>query len=617
MATSEMLSALMPGAEQLLTCAVCLDFLKIPKILPCHHSFCLVCLENVLGRGYFLVCPKCRREVNITRRGISELPNDFRTDEIKNTLIKITQTKHHIAMCDACRTDNKHTTAIKYCIHCCINMCEECKESHEQTESFSFHIVCDVGNTSGNGEGMCSKHGKGYKYYCMECDKVLCPLCVMGACKQHEVKDLLGALESRRSESLHLLERLDTSLAKHRNLITMRNIDDSSKYDQLSKCVNRHAAYLIAKINENKRRILENVTLDQTRKQVKLEDEKRMLQERIKVINQVKGQITAANKPGMELQLLTNFKSLERVVDNENNRALPFPQNIDKDQLVFAGTEDLSTGLLRKVKMLAEPFLVWHHELPENCWGVEFLPEHGVAVSSGVFGSLWLLARDGTFKALIQENNKAGMFGMVYHDTLAALIAVSPVTHTGKVIDLHTASIVNDIRFADVQEPTGIAILSDSTFVVSDTYVSSCGVSIHTIDGERICSLDHKDPESGKSLFNCPSRIAVDGHDRIIIADEGDCCVKVFSRELELVVTIKQSDGCPPRGICTDTECNIFVASGNTITKYSPSGQWMEDSLVITKESSWKMNGIALDGSVGALAVLGSKDVSYYATLEL
>ena len=207
--------------------------------------------------------------------------------------------------------------------------------------------------------------------------------------------------------------------------------------------------------------------------------------------------------------MLSAFKTMERMVEFESNRSLPFPQELDKDQLVFCGIEDLGMGELKNAQPISQPFLMWHHELPENCWGTEFLPLHNVAVTSGVFGSLWLLGRDGTLKHLVQEANKVGLFGMTYHHSSGSLIVTSPGSHCAKVVNIHTASIVSEIKFSGVQEPTGIALLSDGNFVVTDTYASTCSVSIHSADGRRISKIENKDTNTESPLFSCPSRVTV------------------------------------------------------------------------------------------------------------
>ena len=63
MATKSSSEALKKLEEQL-TCPICLEQFTNPKILPCFHSFCLHCLENVapeLVEGNLcLPCPTCR-----------------------------------------------------------------------------------------------------------------------------------------------------------------------------------------------------------------------------------------------------------------------------------------------------------------------------------------------------------------------------------------------------------------------------------------------------------------------------------------------------------------------------------------------------------------------------
>ena len=40
--------SLAKGLNQELTCPVCLELFKIPKTLPCLHTFCEECLKGVL-----------------------------------------------------------------------------------------------------------------------------------------------------------------------------------------------------------------------------------------------------------------------------------------------------------------------------------------------------------------------------------------------------------------------------------------------------------------------------------------------------------------------------------------------------------------------------------------
>jgi len=64
------------GTEQ---CAICLDDIISPRLLPCIHAFCLECLEGYcrsLDRlaGDDVPCPQCRTEFNIPKNGVADFP---------------------------------------------------------------------------------------------------------------------------------------------------------------------------------------------------------------------------------------------------------------------------------------------------------------------------------------------------------------------------------------------------------------------------------------------------------------------------------------------------------------------------------------------------------------
>ena len=49
--------------DQELQCAICLEMLRDPRMLPCQHTFCLECLEKFskLGNGITIDCSLCKR----------------------------------------------------------------------------------------------------------------------------------------------------------------------------------------------------------------------------------------------------------------------------------------------------------------------------------------------------------------------------------------------------------------------------------------------------------------------------------------------------------------------------------------------------------------------------
>ncbi|XP_036393324.1 tripartite motif-containing protein 59 [Megalops cyprinoides] len=74
----------MDNLEEDLTCSVCYSLFTDPRVLPCSHTFCKACLDNVLQvSGNFsiwrplrvpLKCPNCRSVVELPPTGVEALP---------------------------------------------------------------------------------------------------------------------------------------------------------------------------------------------------------------------------------------------------------------------------------------------------------------------------------------------------------------------------------------------------------------------------------------------------------------------------------------------------------------------------------------------------------------
>lgn len=61
--------------NELLECSVCLDRLDhTSKVLPCQHTFCRRCLEEIVSTKGELRCPECRYLVEIP---VEDLPSNI------------------------------------------------------------------------------------------------------------------------------------------------------------------------------------------------------------------------------------------------------------------------------------------------------------------------------------------------------------------------------------------------------------------------------------------------------------------------------------------------------------------------------------------------------------
>ena len=56
--------------EEHLTCSVCLETFKDPKVLPCLHSYCHQCIVNLAKNANCntIDCPECRLTVQVRCR---------------------------------------------------------------------------------------------------------------------------------------------------------------------------------------------------------------------------------------------------------------------------------------------------------------------------------------------------------------------------------------------------------------------------------------------------------------------------------------------------------------------------------------------------------------------
>ncbi|XP_069020461.1 nuclear factor 7, ovary-like isoform X2 [Embiotoca jacksoni] len=188
------------GVEEMLMCPVCQDIFKDPRQLPCGHSMCMGCLENLMDHSDVpFRCPDCRAQFGQVVRvqknyALTSIAEDFRV----NRRIKEKQMK--CVYCDYC-LENK-TLAIKTCLKCEVSLCKEHVKDHLRLPVFTGHpLVQPVGDIL---DRKCPQHeDEVLKYYCTSSRRYICNICAL------QSKQLDVATEASTVLRRHLTQYMD------------------------------------------------------------------------------------------------------------------------------------------------------------------------------------------------------------------------------------------------------------------------------------------------------------------------------------------------------------------------------------------------------------------------
>ena len=127
-----------------ITCALCLDILEQPRILPCYHVYCKSCLETMestSGGGGMVSCPECRRIVQLPGNNTTNLPTAFHINRLKE-------------------------------IYFSMEKMPTIQDQHEETDSASDEIE--------QKSVPCPKHrSQTLDLYCKTCKKLVCRDCII------------------------------------------------------------------------------------------------------------------------------------------------------------------------------------------------------------------------------------------------------------------------------------------------------------------------------------------------------------------------------------------------------------------------------------------------------
>nr|XP_006813935.1 PREDICTED: E3 ubiquitin-protein ligase TRIM71-like [Saccoglossus kowalevskii] len=200
--------------EDFLSCSICLEIYKNPKVLPCLHTFCQQCLVTFKDKsGGVLKCATCRIQCDTP---IQELKSNFFLTSLLDTFQKQRQpSTDHPPVCETCQV-----TATHRCVDCPQFCCDVCVTVHERIPALRSHEVLTIdkyreiqsrGHLKVQSKVFCSVHKDSQlKFYCDTCQIPVCSDCtiVKHRVPEHVHRDLQEVADEYKTQLKEMLGQL-------------------------------------------------------------------------------------------------------------------------------------------------------------------------------------------------------------------------------------------------------------------------------------------------------------------------------------------------------------------------------------------------------------------------
>lgn len=577
-------------------CYLCLEQFDDPRILECHHSFCLSCLE-----GYFdtfdgpIECPLCEERTDRPKRA-RHLP--------KNIFLGVTDDKIS-AWCSICGEEEE---ARAYCVECQQNFCRSCIKSHGGITATREHHLVTLDQNQKLGKVhrdlYCKIHtDEKLIYFCVECKKIVCKHCNLTTHKNHDSKhasevadDLRSNLKSTTENVEHqnylmwLAERRETfsyEVEKCRKVEKHCVQDIIDRADEIIKMVNEIKTILITKTK--------NITKDKLQP---LKENTKTFEKIISSYSELLLHARNIHSRADDFEIVNSSRDLiNAMADIKQRKSIPSlifgkqpvfkPGKVTIDQLLpFYGDvllgDNLTNGSSSKK--------VFEFRVQENSTVLAMIPHEDQRI--------WVVEGGGHFKLYdssgkVHQKKKMDIHADDAFETKGHFIISGNSSKKVKVFD-KTLKEISSFSFELCCR--GIA-------------VGTMDTSIYTCLTEKNAFFDHDPihknkivrimPEGGRKetpdflsfagnpTVEYPARITVLEGGLIAVSDWKQNCITILNKagyveHLHLFVgkPDERSKFCP-RGICKDNDSNLYVADydNDRILKLKKPGEFLVEVL--------------------------------------
>ena len=144
-------SRVLKNLEADVTCGICFDQYRQPKLLPCAHYFCRRCVKRVAehARGKPFPCPVCNEMTTLPLGGVDDMPTAFFVQHLLEVHRAIDANKEELRgprkmTCDSCKKGDDGVVVASFCKECDQFLCGDCLKGHQLTSLYSGHQVMSL-----------------------------------------------------------------------------------------------------------------------------------------------------------------------------------------------------------------------------------------------------------------------------------------------------------------------------------------------------------------------------------------------------------------------------------------------------------------------------------------
>ena len=246
-----------------LSCPVCYDLFKKPKYLPCHHSYCELCLEKIQVDSK-IVCPECRKEAVIPPGGVKDFDDNFFVNRLVDEFILKRKVEgEEEVKCDDCQGEDP---VVAFCPDCTMFLCHVCNEHHKRSIKSRDHGIVplielrskkDVLIQQKQKAMMCREHDIELLFYCETCDQLVCMYCTVKGHNGHNHDTVKNVADKHRQELETItvpVEKMIKDLSNTHDNIEKTGSEIKQQGDEVNQKINQHYDSALQKLTEEKKK---------------------------------------------------------------------------------------------------------------------------------------------------------------------------------------------------------------------------------------------------------------------------------------------------------------------------------------------------------------------------